>query len=123
MVEGPHYCYILRNGKGSSYVGYTNNPDRRLRQHNGELCGGARRTRGRGPWTYWILLRLGTYSEALSAEYHLKRCRCRSSVSVLLVQLYRKVPCVRIYEVKVDASDLDETAAVSDGTTTFSPIA
>lgn len=43
------HCYMLAATDGSqrTYVGATVNPDRRLRQHNGEICGGARATKGR----------------------------------------------------------------------------
>lgn len=46
------YCYILRNKleqfKHNTYNGSTNNPLRRLRQHNEEIKGGARATHGKG---------------------------------------------------------------------------
>jgi structure-specific endonuclease subunit SLX1 len=38
-----------------TYVGATINPDRRLRQHNGEIAGGARATKGRS-WTRRFLV-------------------------------------------------------------------
>ena len=47
--EKPWFCYMLAtcSGPSKTYVGATVDPDRRLRQHNGELAGGARATHGR----------------------------------------------------------------------------
>jgi predicted GIY-YIG superfamily endonuclease len=38
------YCYLLYTDEGQTYVGATVDPDRRLRQHNQEIVGGARAT-------------------------------------------------------------------------------
>ena len=47
-----HNVYILREKDGKrTYVGYTNNLERRIRQHNGEIKGGAKYTVGRS-WEY-----------------------------------------------------------------------
>jgi predicted GIY-YIG superfamily endonuclease len=39
------YCYLLYTDECQTYVGATVDPDRRLRQHNKEISGGARATR------------------------------------------------------------------------------
>ncbi len=50
-----HGCYLLISNNprysGRTYIGYTVNPNRRLKQHNGGAhVGGARKTSGKGPW-------------------------------------------------------------------------
>lgn len=46
VVGKPWFCYLLISTTGNTYIGATVDPDRRLRQHNKELVGGARRTTG-----------------------------------------------------------------------------
>ena len=41
--------YILKCGDGSYYTGITNNLEKRLRQHNGEITGGAVYTSNKRP--------------------------------------------------------------------------
>ena len=43
------HVYLLRCADGSLYTGVASDLERRIRQHNGELAGGARYTRGRRP--------------------------------------------------------------------------
>jgi len=45
------WVYLLRCADGTLYTGVTVDVSRRLRQHNGELVGGARYTRSRRPVT------------------------------------------------------------------------
>jgi putative endonuclease len=65
------YVYALRCADASLYVGYSTDPERRLRQHNAGR--GARYTRARRPV---VLLRQWSFpslGEALRFEYALKR--------------------------------------------------
>lgn len=43
------HVYLLQCADGTLYAGVAADLERRLRQHNGELAGGARYTRGRRP--------------------------------------------------------------------------
>jgi predicted GIY-YIG superfamily endonuclease len=72
------YCYILRNKlekfKHNTYNGSTNNPMRRLRQHNEEIKGGAKATHGKGgAWEICAMLSgFPDHINALSCEWRIK---------------------------------------------------
>ena len=67
-----YVCYILKSGN-RTYNGSTNNMKRRLRQHNGEIKGGAKATRGKGPWkVYCIVTGFTDKIEALQTEWKIK---------------------------------------------------
>ena len=69
------YCYLIRNGN-LTYNGSTNNPTRRLRQHNGEIKGGAKYTsRIKGGWEYYCLMSgFPDKINALQCEWRWKHC-------------------------------------------------
>ncbi len=48
LVSDEWFCYLLINTSNTStYVGVTKNLEKRLRQHNGEISGGAKATSGK----------------------------------------------------------------------------
>jgi putative endonuclease len=70
------YAYVLVSARGRTYVGTTTDVARRLRQHNGELVGGARSTRAGRPWMIGRVL--GPFDgrgPALRVELALRRVR------------------------------------------------
>lgn len=72
------FCYILRNTnlkyQNLTYNGSTNNPIRRLRQHNEEIVGGAKATHGKEQsWEIYALLSgFENHVNALSCEWRIK---------------------------------------------------
>lgn len=68
------YCYLLvDNTLRYTYNGSTNDLTRRLRQHNGELVGGAKATQRHRPWTYTMLLTgFNSHQEALACEWRIR---------------------------------------------------
>jgi predicted GIY-YIG superfamily endonuclease len=75
------YVYILEDvTRHASYVGFTVDPTRRLRQHNGEIVGGAKYTTHReGPWRFAAIITGDpswfTRKAALQLEWAIKHCR------------------------------------------------
>ena len=74
-----YIVYLLSNTTNQyTYLGITNNSERRLRQHNGIIKGGAKYTRMKkedGEWIYYLKIKNLTKSEALSMERSAKNLR------------------------------------------------
>lgn len=72
-----YVCYVLISELNhTTYCGVTNNPQRRLRQHNGEITGGAKYTRKFRPWSYAFLIEgFRNRSEAMSFEWQMKNMK------------------------------------------------
>lgn len=75
-MEAPWYCYCLVSSGGATYIGATVDVDRRLRQHRGEIVGGARATRAKvaagETWRRHCYVGPFTKHDALSFEWHWK---------------------------------------------------
>ena len=76
-----YVIYLLYNTVNNcTYIGITNNKERRIRQHNGELVGGAKYTHAKkenGEWLFygWIHSKIDTIlvkNRALSLEKKIK---------------------------------------------------
>ena len=74
-----YIVYLLFNTKNNyTYLGITNNSSRRLRQHNGDIKGGAKYThsfKSDGEWKYYLQVTNLTKKEALSLERKVKNKR------------------------------------------------
>lgn len=65
------YVYIVECSDSTLYTGYTNDPVRRIAEHNsGE---GAKYTRGRGPVKLVYLEEFSDKSRAMKREYEIKQ--------------------------------------------------
>lgn len=69
----PYYTYILRCADNSLYTGKTTDIKKRLRQHNGEIKGGAKYTAAKRPVTLCYYEAFTTHKEAAQKEYALKK--------------------------------------------------
>ena len=66
----PYRVYVIRNPRGRFYIGFSENIDIRVQQHN---AGMSRSTRGRGPWRIVWESDLLTSSVARELELELKK--------------------------------------------------
>jgi len=85
-LQSNWFVYILRCGDGSLYTGVTTDPQRRLRQHRGEIKGGARYTRARLPIEIVYLESQSNRSSATKREAAIKRLKVRDKEALIFNQ-------------------------------------
>lgn len=83
--------YLLRCADNTLYCGVTTDLARRVRQHNGEMAGGARYTRARRPVTLVLARDFPSRGEAQRAEARVKKARAEKRLA-LLESLADKLP-------------------------------
>ena len=88
-----YFVYWIISNR-SSYIGACVKPERRLRQHNSEIVGGARRTRGKLWRFHCVISGFHTWRQALQYEFafkHIsKNCRGIQSRQIALEKLMQK---------------------------------
>ncbi|WP_308430897.1 GIY-YIG nuclease family protein [Alishewanella longhuensis] len=73
MNEQQWFLYMVRTASGQLYTGISVDPPRRIRQHSGELKGGAKALRGKGPLQLVYQQAYADRASASKAEYQLKQ--------------------------------------------------
>ncbi len=73
MTASLWFIYMVRTASGQLYTGISTDPVRRLRQHQGELVGGAKALRGKGPLSLVYQQPMPDRASASKAEYQLKQ--------------------------------------------------
>ena len=77
------YIYVLLCADNSLYCGITKNLEKRLKQHNGELKGGAKYTRGRGPCRFVYIKKAMNRSIASKLEYQFKQLSRKNKINLI----------------------------------------
>jgi predicted GIY-YIG superfamily endonuclease len=95
MSENNYLVYLLINTHNKcTYVGITNNLQRRIRQHNGDLVGGAKYTKmkkAEGIWEIFGTITNLTKSQALSLE---KKIHIRTKKTKGSTPLDKRLNCI-----------------------------
>ena len=78
--------YLLECADKTLYCGITNNLNKRLRQHNGEIPGGAKYTRSRNPLKLVYQEEVETRSFALKREIAIKKMSRIEKLSLITQQ-------------------------------------
>jgi len=77
------YVYVLLCADHSLYCGITIDLKKRLRQHNGEIKGGAKYTRGRGPHRIVFIKKAMNRSIASKLEYQFKQLSRKNKIDII----------------------------------------
>ena len=91
ITEKMFTVYLLKSKTcGKTYVGFTTNPTRRLRQHNREIKGGAKKTKVGGPWAMVVRVSgFKTKVDALKFEWKWQHARKSKMCRALIIAQVR----------------------------------
>ncbi|MDD3145176.1 MAG: GIY-YIG nuclease family protein [Candidatus Gracilibacteria bacterium] len=78
-----YFTYILKCADSSLYTGITTDLDRRLREHNGELIGGAKYTLARKPCELLYHEEYENRSEASKREIEIKKMKREKKLELI----------------------------------------
>ena len=93
MLDKTDWKFYLIANNGCTYAGVSPDPVRRLRQHNGEIKGGAKYTTSKGPgWRHLCLLSGFTKIQALQFEWAVKHYPPRDAGGI--INRLKKLICV-----------------------------
>jgi putative endonuclease len=79
-----YVVYILLCNDGTLYTGITNDIIKRLRQHNGEIVGGAKYTRARRPCNIMYFKQCLDRSSACKEEYRIKKLKRKDKFKMMI---------------------------------------
>jgi predicted GIY-YIG superfamily endonuclease len=72
------HCYLIYSEtKNRTYIGFTNDLEKRIKQHNGIIQGGAKSTRFANDWKYIKIIEVVDKNSALSLEWYWKNQKNR----------------------------------------------
>ena len=83
------YVYLLRCSNDSIYCGISNDISKRLKQHNGNIAGGAKYTRANSPCVLVYQEGATDRSAALRREYEIKKMNHNDKL--LLIKSYAPI--------------------------------
>jgi putative endonuclease len=88
-VSADWQVYLLRCADGTLYTGIARDVQRRLRQHNGELAGGARYTSGRRPVELLWVETCNNRSAAQKREAEIRRLPRAAKLALTAADRFR----------------------------------
>lgn len=80
-MTNKYYCYIIisKSHNDYTYIGTTNNLEKRLDQHNGKLIGGAKSTKKYNDWEYYKIIEFDDNKNAMSFEWYMKHYKTNNN--------------------------------------------
>lgn len=90
-----NYTYIVRCSDGTLYTGWTNNLEKRIKDHNDGR--GAKYTKPRRPVDLVYYEEFSTKEEAMRREWEIKQMNRKDKISILEKGKSLETPCCKDY--------------------------